>query len=180
MGLSVVYGIIREHKGAITVKSIPGQGTTFKIILPCVCDIIPTKEKPSTDIIMGTGRILFVDDEDMLVSMGCQMLEKMGYEVFGFNNPTLALKEFTRNPDKYDLVISDFTMPNLTGLDLAKKLNALRPDLPIVILTGHLDNTLSDEAALHGVVNVSTKPLSFKSLNSVVIQSIKSLSLKER
>jgi len=172
MGLSVVYGIVLEHGGTITVESTLGQGTVFNILLPRVQLAEQTEDGKVEELFVDSGRVLFVDDENLLVNMGCSMLEKMGYEVDGFDNPTLALEKFTEDPSHYDLVLSDFTMPNLTGMDLARKLNELRSDIPIILLTGHHDYLLSEDAARCGVVHIATKPISFRSLTSLVHRTL--------
>lgn len=172
MGLSVVFGIIRDHNGSITVDSKPGRGALFRILLPCIEKPVQSKAYDPEDLVTDTGRILFVDDEEMLVKMGCRILKKMGLQADGFSNPSLALAKFTENPYFYDLVITDFTMPNLTGMELARKINTQRSDLPIVIITGHQDLILSTEAAKYGVVHIATKPISFKSFSSIVHRAL--------
>ncbi|MCP4547501.1 MAG: response regulator [bacterium] len=168
MGLAVVYGIISEHGGDISVSSRPGEGTTFRILLPCVQAAEKQEVRKMDELRRGSGRILFVDDEDMLVNLGTHMLEMTGYDVDGFTDPLEALAKFREMPDIYNLVISDFTMPHLTGLALAEHLHAIREDIPIVIMTGNLDRLALADAAEFGVVHIASKPMSVKTLISLV------------
>ena len=136
LGLAVVHGIVKTYGGAITIKSRPGEGTTVDIYLPAV----QFEESPAVDLEPtdppGRERILFIDDEPAIVEMGRRMLELLGYQVFTRTSPMEALTFFRTKPDQVDAVISDMTMPGITGDELAKKLQEIRPNLPIILCTG--------------------------------------------
>lgn len=146
MGLSVVHGIIAKHEGVITVESTPGQGTTFTIYLPRLDGT--TAHEASTEGTLPLGRecILFVDDEGTLAQLGRQMLTQLGYTVVTRTSSVEALEAFRAAPHHFDLVITDQTMPNMTGEQLAKELLHLRPDIPIILCTG-FSHTLTEERA---------------------------------
>ena len=136
LGLAVTYGIVQKMNGDIKVYSEPGKGTTFQVFLP-VADFSPNNEEPlETVALEGEGRVLLVDDETSIVSLGCQFLGKYGYTVSGFTDSHLALEAFVRNPDAFDIVVTDMTMPKMTGDLLAAHIKQLRPDIPVILCTG--------------------------------------------
>jgi PAS domain S-box-containing protein len=136
LGLAVVQGIVKSCGGAVTVHSEPGQGTTFSVYFPIVERQIAPEARPAEVLPTGGERILFVDDEDALVDLGTQMLRSLGYDVVGRTGSLEALEAFRAGPEAFDLVITDMTMPGLTGMELAKELTAIRPDVPIILCTG--------------------------------------------
>ncbi|HBA54934.1 MAG TPA: hypothetical protein DCZ04_10925, partial [Syntrophorhabdus aromaticivorans] len=137
MGLAVVYGIVKSLHGSITVTSEPGKGTTFNVFIPQAEPSIQSDEADEGDIPRGTGRILFVDDEEPLMEWGLTILRRLGYTVIGVTDSHHALSLFADNPGRFDVVITDYTMPRMTGLDLAKQLLRVRPDIPIILTTGY-------------------------------------------
>ncbi len=164
LGLAVVYGIVSAHKGAIQVNSMPGKGTTFEVFFPSVRRLT-TRERPSyVEPAPGDERILFVDDEAPLVQLATQLLEKCGYRVTGHTNPLDALEHFKASPDKIDLVITDMTMPHMTGNQLVKALHAIRPNLPIIITTGYSEKISPEKAQKIGVRDFLMKPLNYGEL----------------
>ena len=137
MGLAVVHGIIRIHQGAIVVESEPGSGTLFKVYFPIIAG---ETDRPAPDVEplpIGTERILFTDDEELQVELSREMLARLGYQVTGFTDCRKALAHFRENPTAFDLVITDMTMPHMTGDILAAELIAIRPDIPIILCTGY-------------------------------------------
>jgi PAS domain S-box-containing protein len=144
LGLSVVHGIIKTMNGCISVKSEIGQGTTFTVYLPVVQgkENLEMKEKVLGDIPGGSERILLVDDEDTLMMTGSMMLDNLGYEVTGFTQSIQAWEAFRNDSESFDLVVTDYTMPLMTGYELAKKIRAIRKDIPIIICSGYIDRTM--------------------------------------
>jgi len=168
MGLSVVHGIVKTHGGHISVDSQSGIGTTIQIFFPC------TKSKPEPEFEMpveiprGHERILFVDDEQAMVNAIQSMIERLGYEVTARTSSIEAQEAFRANPDRFDLVITDFTMPNMTGMELAKKLLKLRSDVPIILCTGYSDQINEDKAKRNGIRAFVMKPVALSEIaNSI-------------
>jgi CheY-like chemotaxis protein len=144
LGLSLVHGIVKNHRGAITVDSQPGKGTVFTILLPAIEETIVNKRKEKTDALyLGKESILFVDDDESIARMMARMLKKIGYQVEVRTNPVEALALFKEKSDQFDIVITDMTMPQMTGDSLAEKLREIRHDIPIIICTGY--SSLIDE-----------------------------------
>jgi nitrogen-specific signal transduction histidine kinase len=137
MGLSVVHGIANSHGGAITVQSQLGKGATFKIYLPVIGREIKASGKAKEQIPHGRENILFIDDEVSLVDIGQQVLERLGYKVVTRTSSVEALELFQAKPDTFDLVITDMTMPNMTGAKLAREMMSIRPDIPVILCTGY-------------------------------------------
>lgn len=137
MGLAVVHGIAKNHGGVVTAESPPGKGAVFTIHLPMLDDKGLPESKASEEIPCGTESILFIDDEASIVNMNRQILERLGYQVDTRMNPEDALNLFQSRPQAYDLVITDMTMPQMTGVQLAERLKTLRSDIPVIICTGY-------------------------------------------
>ena len=160
MGLSVVHGIIRSHGGNITVDSAPGEGATFHIYLPQIDTTAIAPETVSTGPLpRGKERILLVDDEEQVVNMVRQMLERLGYHVTARTSSVEALEAFRAQPEKFDLVITDQTMPNMTGAELTKKLIAIRPDIPAILCTGFSEVISEEKAREIGISEYVMKPV---------------------
>ncbi len=159
MGLAVVYGIVKDLGGIITVESKSGQGSTFRVNIPKI-EETPEKVEPDTAYAPGgEERILFVDDEDLVVDWAKTMLERLGYKVVAVQNSLEALKIFTSDPSQFDLVVADQAMPGMTGMELTKKLLALRNDIPIILCTGHSEVVNAATAKKSGISEFLMKPL---------------------
>ncbi|MBT7051794.1 MAG: response regulator [Desulfobacula sp.] len=159
MGLAVVHGIVKNHSGAIAVDSNLGKGTKFIIFFPLASKKAMVESNTSQDIPRGNETILFVDDEISIVKMVQRMFERLGYKVETATTPQDALERFSSNPDHFDLVITDMTMPQMTGVKLSEKLMAIREDIPIIICTGHSALVDEERAKDLGLAAYVMKPI---------------------
>ncbi len=159
MGLAVVHGIVKGHNGLISVESELGKGTTFSIFFPAVEKEAVVETETGEELPTGDERILFVDDEESLVKMGQQRLERLGYKVDATTSPVEALELFGSKPDQFDLVITDLTMPKLTGDVLVKEILNIRPDIPVILCTGFSDKIDEKKATAIGAADYIEKPL---------------------
>ena len=165
LGLSVVHGIVKDHSGDIRVASETGKGTTFIVYLPLL--EIPRKARPSYDTrkdLMGSESILLVDDEAPIAPMVKTILERLGYKVIVRPSSLDALDAFRADPSKYDLVISDRSMPNMTGEQLSSEIISIRPDIPIIICTGLSDDNNQQRGKAMGIKGFLMKPVSLDDL----------------
>jgi CheY-like chemotaxis protein len=174
LGLSVAHGIVKAHGGAFKVSSAVQQGTVFDVYLPMVKAEEQEAGKADLPLVGGTGRVLFVDDEPALTLMGRKILGRLGYTVQTANTPVEALEAVRADPAGFDLVITDLTMPEMTGTELAEKLLAIRPDLPVVLCTGFSDRVNDDTLKAMGVRGLLLKPLTIQELAHAVRVAIAS------
>jgi PAS domain S-box-containing protein len=178
MGLAVIHGIVKSYDGDISVRSEPGEKTSFDVFLPCFNER-RTEERETRlvqEIPGGTERILLVDDEIALADVGKQVLERLGYHVVGKSNAIEALESFRQDPKQFDLVISDLTMPHLTGFQLAEKIKQIKPDTPIILCSGFTSNATKKQIKDSGVSDFITKPINKKELARVVRKALDSKS----
>jgi PAS domain S-box-containing protein len=168
MGLAVVHGIVTHHGGAISVQSVLDHGASFQVYLPVrEAKPLPASPPPTVSPSSGQECILFIDDEQALVSMGKAFLERLGYDVVTETSSTEALALFIRQPDRFDLVITDMTMPGMTGDRLARELRRLRPDIRIILCTG-FSHHLNEEAKAIGIDAFLMKPFVLRELAETV------------
>jgi PAS domain S-box-containing protein len=167
LGLAVIDGIVKRHEGAITVQSQPEKGTTFTIYIPSL-DVRPETTVQVNDLpLRGSERILLVDDEPTLMEMGTSLLERLGYKVTSQTDSVKALEIFRSSPDKFDLVITDYTMPKLTGLDFAREVLRVRPDMPIMLCTGFSEKITPDSVKELGL-GFLMKPYGMRQMSEAI------------
>jgi PAS domain S-box-containing protein len=159
MGLAVVHGIVKGYGGGVIAKSEPGKGTVFHVLIPKADGAVGTPRKLAGLIPTGNERILLVDDEESVLTTVGMMLEHLGYDVTAEKDGIDALETFQQEPARFDLVITDQTMPKMTGTDLARSLIGTRADLPIILFTGHGNGVTKEEAKAMGIWDYVMKPL---------------------
>lgn len=168
MGLAVVYGIIHNLGGAIEVKSEVGEGTIMHVLLPMSLGEEVELQDVQESLQSGSERILFVDDESMLATLGKEILDELGYHVTATTSAKNALKMFNQAPSSYDLIISDQSMPEISGADLAKAMMHVRPDIPIILCTGYSETIDADRARALGIKAFLMKPIDQNTLASTI------------
>jgi len=168
MGLAVVHGIIRSYEGAITFESELGKGTTFWVFLPCLERESPMKSIKTEPLPTGDERILLVDDEKAIIDAIQQMLERLGYQVVARTSSVEALEVFRSQPESFDLLLTDQTMQGMTGEALAKKVMAIRSDIPIVLCTGFSHNINEEKAKSMGIREFIMKPVLVRELAVII------------
>ena len=172
LGLSVIHGIVKDYKGFIQIESFPGKGTTFYIHFPAlqqVDSIWEKGEKPELPS-MGTERILVVDDEDVIVNLNKTTLERLGYTVTATTNSKEALKIIRLQPGQFDLIITDQTMPGLSGIELSEEVLKFEPNMPIILCTGYSSNISEATALATGIKKYARKPISRLTMAKIVRQ----------
>jgi len=169
LGLAVVHGIIKSYDGMISVSSELEKGSSFNVFLPVVeTSLEPIEEAEEEILPRGTERILFIDDEPALVEIGKQLIESLGYTVVAMTSPEKALALFQEQPSKFDLVITDMTMPHMTGDLLAMKVLSSRQDIPIMLFSGFSSEMSEEKAKEMGIKGFLMKPINRSELATTI------------
>ena len=166
MGLSVIHGIVKRHGGGIWVESELGKGTLFEIYFPALEKTVEEEKEPEGEIKGGSERIIFVDDEESMVNLNRQRLERLGYDVKDTTNPEEALEWFKADPDQFDVIITDMTMPRMTGDRLTAEILKIRPHMSVIICTGYSERMSAKKAEALGVSKYIEKPIDLRDLAS--------------
>ncbi len=168
MGLAIIHGIVKSYGGWVSFQSRPGKGTVFQVLLPVMTEEAVVEMKPEETVRFGNERILYIDDEQLLAEMGKSMLERLGYQVTVQTGSLEALTIFQNQPNKFDLVITDQTMPGMTGSDLARRILQIRPFMPIILCTGYSSIITEEKAKSLGIRGFAMKPLAMKSIAALI------------
>jgi PAS domain S-box-containing protein len=171
LGLAVVSGIVNNYRGEITVESEVGKGTRFTLFLPAVAAEQAAEAVSRVPIPTGTERILLVDDEPALVEIGQQLLQLLGYQVTTQSSSPKALELYARDPDAFDLLVTDYTMPSMTGTQLAEAVLKISPALPVILMSGLETTNIEAKAKQAGVQRIINKPIVIKEI-AVVIREL--------
>jgi len=174
LGLATVHGIVTDLGGAILVKSAKGSGSTFDIYLPLAGDEHEDEEEPEEEPAPGNGEtILLVDDEAAIVQFTRIMLHQLGYRVVSLPSGTEALEAFREDPGRYDLILTDQTMPDMTGSSLAVEVLRIRPGTPIILMTGYSETMSPEEALALGIEEYLEKPFTKGALARAIQRCIR-------
>ena len=171
LGLSVVHGIVQAHEATIEVQSAPGEGSTFRIYFPAIDAPVPeaAAAAPQGRAVDGGGKqVLYVDDEEAIIFLMTRLLERRGYRVSGYTDPREALAAARADPARFDLVVTDYNMPGMSGLEVASALREIRADLPVVLASGYITEELRQRAPAAGVRELIYKPNSVDELCEAV------------
>ncbi len=168
LGLSVVQGIVEQHGGVIEVESKVGAGTSFNIFFPISNLLLEPKLLDLPKLQQGDERILLVDDEQMIIDISKNMLEKLDYKVTSYSDCKEAFEYFSKHPNDFDLVITDYGMPSMNGKEFAKKLKEIRSDIPIMLFTGYGDLIAKENIEQWGMEDLLMKPFAFKEISEMV------------
>lgn len=172
LGLAIVNRIINQHNGTVSVQSEIGKGTTFHIYLPVTNAEVGEEEHQGSTLSKGTEHVLFIDDEETLLQIAAEMLQHLGYSVTTESNSLDAVEWFRKDPDQFDVIFTDYDMPDLNGMQLARELHIVRPDIPIILCTGYSDQIDQSRAKAVGIRKIVRKPFSMSELAEGVREAL--------
>jgi PAS domain S-box-containing protein len=172
LGLSVTHGIVEESGGYVMVESRPGEGTTFSLYFPMIPEKEWIEDITAKAIVTGHERILFIDDEEPLAYIGQEMLTELGYQVVSGTSAREALGIISRDPSRFDLLITDQTMRDMTGMELAKEVLAIRPDIPVILCTGFSHMANEESAKAQGIKGFVMKPLTKREIAEAIRKAL--------
>jgi CheY-like chemotaxis protein len=181
LGLAVVHGIVKAHEASIVVHSQPGKGAAFSIFFPAADAAVPAlagreplalgKIKGDALVLQGEGKhILYVDDDEAIVFLMTRLLQRRGYRVSGYTDALAAVAAVRAEPGQFDLAVSDYNMPGMSGLDVAQALREIRADLPVALASGYITEELRAKAPAAGVCELIFKPNTVEDLCAVVVR----------
>jgi CheY-like chemotaxis protein len=174
LGLAAVHGIVAGHRGAMTVRSRKDEGTVFTLYFPQTAEEPEQKQGHTAKVVMGTGHVLVVDDQPDVATIACEMLARLGYMADSVSSADEAIDRLREKPDEYDMVLSDYSMPGMSGVDLASAIRADFPHMPVIIMTGYgrrkLEKEIKDNPS---VVTMIRKPLDRVALSQVISKTLK-------
>jgi two-component system, cell cycle sensor histidine kinase and response regulator CckA len=182
LGLSVVHGIVQAHEAVMEVKSTPGEGTTFHIYFPAIDPLGEEIAEPAPDAatVHAAGKhVLYLDDEEAIVFLMTRLLKRRGYRVSGYTDPREALAAVRANHDQFDLAVTDHNMPGMSGLEVVRALREIRPDLPVVLASGYINEDFREQALADGVRELIHKPDTVDDLCEAVARFANALSQKD-
>ena len=175
LGLAVAHGVVTSHGGGISVESVSGEGTTFQVYLPLATEgdleVLPDEAMPVTG---GGERVLFIDDEAGIVAIGERILSSLGYHVTSFTSGLEAFERFRSSPGDFDLIVTDQTLPHMTGIEITGKVLEIRPDMPVIICTGFSRQLNEETVREHGARSLIMKPFTVESLAGAVRRALDS------
>jgi CheY-like chemotaxis protein len=176
LGLSLVHGIVNDLGGAIDVASTTGEGTRFDVWLPVAAEMPMPAREPAQTLALGRGQtVMIVDDERALVALAEESIAQLGYEPVGFDSSVAALRAYREAPNRFDAVLTDESMPELSGTELAHEIRRLRPSIPIILMSGHGSLELSQRGTQIGISEILLKPLHSRDLAESLARAFGSL-----
>jgi CheY-like chemotaxis protein len=175
LGLSIIHGIVRAHGGAVDIRSTVGEGTAVEVLLPAIEGSPTLLTQPSATAPLATGqRLMLVDDEETLGRLLGRQLERLGFRVTVHHSSPAALEDFRRRPQEFDLALCDLTMPQLGGAALAELMHVVRPDLPVILLSGYPAALGPEERKRSGARLVLGKPIRLEALTQAIRATLES------